>query len=258
VSVTDVVRAAFGEVEDYQRVALREIEPAMVVGLVTADLAHLVAELVENALTFSPPQWAVEIAGRRLDDGGYRLAIIDAGEGMTPEVLAQANRRLAGEESFTVAPSKYLGHYVAGNLAARHGIRVRLDRGPSGHGTIATIDLPRAMLTDEAPAGAGGNSATVAPTPLAAGPGHAATRPGAGGWLAAVPPAPPHAAHSTGGSAPVSAGAPGPGRAPMTGAAPAHAPSPTAAFPGADPVPGGAPVALPGSVVDGFWGPPGR
>jgi hypothetical protein len=134
--------------------ALREIEPATVVGSAAADLAHLVAELVENALTFSPAQWAVEIAGHWRPDGGYTLAMIDAGEGMTPETLDQANRRLAGAESFTVAPSKYLGHYVAGNLAARHSISVRLDRGRGGHGTVATIDMPRTLLTQDAPPGA--------------------------------------------------------------------------------------------------------
>ncbi len=197
VRVIDAVRAAFGEVEDYQRVALREIDAATVVGSVTADLAHLIAELVENALTFSPPQWAVEIAGRRREDGGYRLAIIDAGEGMTPGALAQANRRLAGDESFTVAPSKYLGHYVAGNLAARHGIRVHLDRGPSGHGTVATIDLPPSLLTDDTTAGALGDGTGFDPGP-----------PPPDGWQ----------------------------RTPQ-------------------PVPGpAAPAALPGPVVDGFWG----
>ena len=163
VRLTDVVRAAFGEVEDYQRVALREIEPATVVGSATADLAHLVAELVENALSFSPAQWAVEIAGRWRPDGGYTLAIIDAGEGMTPVALDQANRRLAGAESFTVAPSKHLGHYVAGNLAVRHGISVRLDRGRGAHGTVATIDLPPTLLTQDVPSGSLGPGADFDP-----------------------------------------------------------------------------------------------
>jgi signal transduction histidine kinase len=163
VRLTDVVRAALGEVEDYQRVGLREIEPATVVGPATADLAHLVAELVENALAFSPAQWAVEVAGHWRRDGGYTLAIIDAGEGMTPEALDQANRRLAGAESFTVAPSTYLGHYVAGNLAARHGISVRLDRGRGGHGTVASIDMPPALLTQDAPSGARGPGGVFEP-----------------------------------------------------------------------------------------------
>ena len=74
------------------------------------------------------------------------LAIIDFGLGMPEAEVAAANRRLAGAESFTVAPSKYLGHYVAGNLAARHGIRVHLQHSP-GTGITATVALPANLLT---------------------------------------------------------------------------------------------------------------
>jgi signal transduction histidine kinase len=159
VQLTDAIRAALGEVEDYQRVTVRAVEPATVVGSVAADLAHLLAELIENALVFSPPDQAVEIRGRAYSpntgpaghpDSGtaYTLAVIDSGLGMSPEEITRANRRLAGEESFTIAPSKYLGHYVAGNLAARHGIDVKLHDSP-GHGVTATVNLPAALLTDQ-------------------------------------------------------------------------------------------------------------
>jgi signal transduction histidine kinase len=147
VNVAAVVRAALGEVEDYQRVALREVEPATVKGSVAADLAHLLAELIENALTFSSPPTQVEVVGRRHPRDGYTLAIMDTGIGMSPDALDVANRRLAGAESFTVAPSKYLGHYVAGNLAARHGINVRLLSTPGRRGTTATVELPASVLT---------------------------------------------------------------------------------------------------------------
>src|SRR5690606_30710482 len=123
--------------------------PATVQGSAAADLAHLLAELIENALVFSSPDQAVDIRGRNRPDGGYTLAIIDSGLGMAPEDIAAANRRLAGAESFTVAPSKYLGHYVAGNLAARHGIQVRLDNSP-GNGITATVDLPPTLLSGQA------------------------------------------------------------------------------------------------------------
>jgi len=118
VAIVDVIRAAFGEVETYERATVRDVEPALVMGAVAADLAHLLAELLENALTFSPPEEKVEVRGRRRDDGSYTVAIVDAGFGMPDAELAQANRRLAGSESFTVAPSKYLGHYVAARLPA--------------------------------------------------------------------------------------------------------------------------------------------
>ena len=78
----------------------------------------------------------------------YTLAVIDSGLGMPPADIEAANRRLAGAESFTIAPSKYLGHYVAGNLAARHGIGVRLDASP-GNGITATVNIPPALLTTE-------------------------------------------------------------------------------------------------------------
>ncbi|HKH05558.1 MAG TPA: nitrate- and nitrite sensing domain-containing protein [Acidimicrobiales bacterium] len=145
VRLADVIRAALGEVEDYQRVTIRNVEPATILGSVAADLAHLCAEFIENALTFSPPDQDVEVRGRGRPDG-YTLAVIDNGFGMSADDLDQANRRLAGGESFTIAPSKYLGHYVAGNLAARHGILLRLGPTP-GHGVTATIELPSTLLT---------------------------------------------------------------------------------------------------------------
>jgi signal transduction histidine kinase len=147
VRITDAIRAALGEVEDYQRVVDRGVEPATVVGSAAADVAHLVAELIDNALIYSPPDQAVEIRGRHRPDG-YTLAIIDAGLGMPPDELERANRRLAGAESFTIAPSKYLGHYVAGNLAARHDIHVALHNSP-GHGITAIVTLPPTLLAEE-------------------------------------------------------------------------------------------------------------
>jgi signal transduction histidine kinase len=151
VRLTDVIRAALGEVEDYQRVTVRGVEPATIIGSAAADLAHLLAELIENALVFSPPDQTVDIRGRNRPgagdgDDGYVLAVIDGGLGMPSNDIAAANRRLAGAESFTIAPSKYLGHYVAGNLAARHNITVHLDNSP-GNGITATIDIPPALLT---------------------------------------------------------------------------------------------------------------
>ncbi len=147
VRLTDVIRAALGEVEDYQRVTVRGVEPATIIGSAAADLAHLLAELIENALVFSPPDQTVDIRGRNRPDG-YTLAIIDSGLGMPPTDVTAANRRLAGAESFTIAPSKYLGHYVAGNLAARHNIAVHLDNSP-GNGITATIDIPPTLLTTD-------------------------------------------------------------------------------------------------------------
>ena len=121
------------------------IDPnATIAGAAAADLAHLLAELIENALVFSPADSTVEVHGVRRPDR-YTLAVVDLGLGMPASDIDAANRRLAGAESFTIAPSKYLGHYVAGNLAARHGITVTL-RSARGFGVTATVELPDALL----------------------------------------------------------------------------------------------------------------
>ena len=145
--VADVVRAALSEVEDYQRVVVRHLEPAAITGAVAADVAHVLAELIENALSFSPPEQSVEVKGR-LTTTGYTVAIADNGLGMTADEVIRANRRLAGLESFTVAPSRYLGHYVAGHLASRMGLGVELQDSPAG-GITAKVDLPMGLLIDD-------------------------------------------------------------------------------------------------------------
>jgi hypothetical protein len=144
--VSDVVRAAVGEVEDFQRVVLHVDSTATISGSAAADLAHLLAELIENALVFSPPDRMVEVHGAPRH-GGYAVAVVDSGLGMPSEEIEAANRRLAGAESFTIAPSKYLGHYVAGNLAARHGITVKLHC-TRGFGVTATVELPDELLVN--------------------------------------------------------------------------------------------------------------
>ncbi len=149
VSMDDVIRAALGEVEDYRRVHIRNLEPAMVAGTAAAGVSHVLAELIENALHFSPPEAPVEIKGRRNADG-YVVAVDDDGIGMSAEDLDQANRRLSGAESYTVAPSRYLGHYVAGNLAVRFGINVRVQDSPAG-GVTATVAVPASLVDPAEP-----------------------------------------------------------------------------------------------------------
>lgn len=149
IAMADVLRAALSEVEDYQRVEIRTVDPATVPGRTATDLVHLLAELLENGLSFSPPGRPVEVHGR-MTRNGYLVVVIDQGIGMTGEERERANRRLAGEESYTVAPSRYLGHYVAGSLAQRIGVGVSLDESPTG-GIAAKIRIPSNVL-DEVPA----------------------------------------------------------------------------------------------------------
>ncbi|MGW7425998.1 ATP-binding protein [Streptomyces sp. NPDC054813] len=120
---------------------LAEIEPRRISGRAVAELSHLLAELVENALPFSPPDQPVDVHGWG-DGDDYCIAVVDHGVGMSPEGLARANARISGEEAFLVAPTRYLGHYVVGRLARRLGVEVLL----SGHprrGRIRSRHPPR-------------------------------------------------------------------------------------------------------------------
>lgn len=146
VRVGDVLRSAFAEVEDYRRVTLRRADEALVLGSVAAEISHLLAELVENALYFSPPGQEVEVQARSTGSQ-YHIAIIDQGIGMTPEEMATANARLRNEQSFLVSPTRDLGHYVVGRLAQRLGISVWLHDSPL-NGVTARIVLPTALLAE--------------------------------------------------------------------------------------------------------------
>jgi HAMP domain-containing protein/anti-sigma regulatory factor (Ser/Thr protein kinase) len=160
VPMYDIARASLAEVENYERVQIDVTDGIDVDGSIVADLTHLLAELVENALSFSPPTSPVEIVARDTFDG-VLIAVSDHGVGMPVERLEEANRQItlaAGEDE---TPSEFLGHYVVGRLAARHAISVELVEGAAG-GITARVLLPRV--------GAGSLSAapTAAPDPIAA------------------------------------------------------------------------------------------
>ena len=142
--IADVIRAAVSEVEEYRRVALRRVDDALVAGAVVSGVAHMLAELVENGLSFSPPDADVEIQGRRIGDS-YLIAITDQGIGMGREDLELANQRLRGEGDFITAPTRFLGHYVVGRLATDMDIDVQLAPSPVT-GVTARIVLPPSIV----------------------------------------------------------------------------------------------------------------
>jgi signal transduction histidine kinase len=146
--VADIIRAAISEVEEYRRVTLRRIDDAFVVGSCVTGLAHMVAELVENGLAFSPPDQDVEIQGRFVGNQ-YLVAITDQGVGMDPAEMARSNARLRGEEHFLLAPARFLGHYVVGQLARQMSIDVQLSPSPV-IGVTARVTLPPAVLANPA------------------------------------------------------------------------------------------------------------
>jgi signal transduction histidine kinase len=144
VSLTNVVRAAVSEVEDYARVEVRQLPEASVIGAAVADLTHLLAEIVENAAQFSPPHTRVRITGEPVGNG-YAVEVEDRGLGMGKETLAEANRRIEQSEALDLFDSDRLGLFVVSRLAARHGIKVHLRTSPYG-GTTAVVLLPTALL----------------------------------------------------------------------------------------------------------------
>ncbi|MGW6271166.1 sensor histidine kinase [Streptomyces sp. NPDC055060] len=156
VSLTNVVRAAVSEIEDYARVEVRQLPAAAVAGTAVADLTHLLAELVENAAQFSPPHTKVRVNGEPVGNG-YALEIEDRGLGMGPESLAEANHRIEQSQALDLFDSDQLGLFVVSRLAARHGIKVHLSTSPYG-GTTAVVLLPTALLQSTTPESPGAHT----------------------------------------------------------------------------------------------------
>ncbi len=153
VEIDNAVRGAFGEVENYERIEITSLTPAKIQGNVVADLTHLVAEILENAINFSEPDTQVLVSGRR-DGANYLITVIDEGIGMSPEELAENNTRIADPPPLERVPTRFLGLYVVGRLAERHGIGVRLSEAPH-RGVMARIEVPAELLageTESAPA----------------------------------------------------------------------------------------------------------
>ncbi|WP_257136161.1 nitrate- and nitrite sensing domain-containing protein, partial [Streptomyces sp. t99] len=146
IQLMDVVRAAVAEVEDYERIEVRRLARIGVGGPAVADLTHLIAELLENATVFSPPHTAVQVHGERVSNG-FTLEIHDRGLGMAPEVLLDANLRLAETPDFELSDTDRLGLFVVSRLAQRQNVRVSLQKSPYG-GTTAVVFIPAALLTD--------------------------------------------------------------------------------------------------------------
>ncbi|NED05201.1 HAMP domain-containing protein [Streptomyces sp. SID6648] len=145
VPLVDVLRAASSEVESYERIQLTGVPESEIHGQAVTDLVHLLAELLENATTFSSPQTKVKVTATRLPDGRVMVEIHDKGIGLTAEDFADINHKLANPPTVDAAVSQRMGLFVVGRLADRHGIRVQLR--PSGEqaGTTSLVMLPDAI-----------------------------------------------------------------------------------------------------------------
>ncbi|MFD3453832.1 ATP-binding protein [Streptomyces sp. NPDC058691] len=152
-ALTNVVRAALGQIEGYQRVRLYAETEAMVEPDIIGDLTLMVAELVENAVSFSPAGSPVEVTVRS-GDGDALIAVADHGLGMSAERLEEENARLIRRERLDLVPTKVLGLFVVGTLARRWDVGVTLSRTPGG-GVTAEVAIPATLLLSMSAVGSG-------------------------------------------------------------------------------------------------------
>ncbi|MCX4697152.1 HAMP domain-containing protein [Streptomyces sp. NBC_01352] len=157
-ALTNVVRAALGQIEGFQRVHLHAGTEAMVEPDIIGDLTLMVAELVENAVSFSPAGSPVEVTVRDGAEGAL-VIVADHGLGMSTERLEEENARLIRRERLDLVPTKVLGLFVVGTLARRWEVSVTLSRTPGG-GVTAEVAIPSSLLLTMSPvAVASGGSA---------------------------------------------------------------------------------------------------
>jgi signal transduction histidine kinase len=147
VRMVDVMRGAIAEVEDYARVSVATRSQAALTGSAVADVIHLLAELIENATTLSPPYTSVRVSGDTVANG-FAIEVEDRGLGISPPRLAELNDRLSNPPEFNPSDSEQLGLFVVSQLAKRHGIRVTLKASPYG-GTAAVVLIPHHLVVTE-------------------------------------------------------------------------------------------------------------
>src|SRR6266536_1228509 len=144
VPMVDVIRGAVSEVKDYARVDTEAVTDLALVGRAVADTIHLLAELIENAASFSPPDGRVRVCGE-LVPNGFAIEVEDRGMGMSTDAIDEANLRLAKPPEFDPATGTRLGMFVVAHLSAHHGIAVRLRPSPYG-GIIAVVLVPPELV----------------------------------------------------------------------------------------------------------------
>jgi len=149
VPLATVVNAAASEVEDYARIVAEDLPEIEIVGAVAGDLVHLLAELLDNALRYSPPVSHVRVSATRTGNGGLVLEIEDEGLGMADGDLRVANTRLQSGGEVNPYTARHMGLFVVGKLAAQHGLAVRLRTtvaAQPGSGTTAGVFIPAESL----------------------------------------------------------------------------------------------------------------
>jgi signal transduction histidine kinase len=152
VPVAAIINAAASEVEDYARIVTASVPDSEVLGIVAGDLVHLLAEILDNALRYSPPISQVRVSAVHTGNGGLVFEVSDIGLGMAESDLRVANVRLQSGGEVNPYTARHMGLFVVGRLAAQHGLIVRLRSTVAGEpnsGTTAGIFLPAALLLEQ-------------------------------------------------------------------------------------------------------------
>ncbi|MGW4098587.1 MULTISPECIES: sensor histidine kinase [unclassified Mycobacterium] len=180
VALPDMLRAAMSEVEEYRRVQVGHMADVSIAGSAASDIGHLIAELLDNALRYSPPDSPVLVTVGRAVDAGLLVEVADRGLGMPKDDLTAANERLALGGEVTSETAKRMGLFVVGRLARRHEATVRL-RTTSAlterPGVTASVHLPGTLVSpigmgetlDDLRTGSFSESSLADPRPRAAG-----------------------------------------------------------------------------------------
>ncbi|WP_328711316.1 ATP-binding protein [Nocardia salmonicida] len=158
VPLSDMLWSAVSQVEDYQRVEIGNVPDGIVAGESAVDIEHLLAELIDNALRYSPPSTSVAVIVGRAVDSGYLIEITDRGLGMSADDLQTTNDRLASGGEVTIETARRMGLFVVGRLAKRHTITVSLRRTSGAApqpGITASVHLPSALVAPSPPVSSG-------------------------------------------------------------------------------------------------------
>ncbi|MDH6247561.1 sensor histidine kinase [Mycobacterium sp. OTB74] len=148
VPVAAVINAAASEVEDYTRVVTETAPDSEIQGSMAGDLVHVLAELLDNALSYSPPNSQVRVSAVHAPDGALIIEVSDRGLGMSDGDLRMANVRLQSGGEVDAYTARHMGLFVVGRLATQHGLVVRLRRTVENQpdsGTTAGIYVPAAL-----------------------------------------------------------------------------------------------------------------
>ena len=184
-SLVDVIRAGVSAVEHYARVELGTVASLGVVGFAADDVSRLLAELLDNATSHSPPTSQVTVSAHLTEQGSVLVRVEDAGIGLPAARLSALNERLASAPVLDRNAVQHMGLAVVRRISARHGVRVWLSR-RAPHGTIASALLPAALVQETPSANRTGpnrprKEAKPAPAPARA------TRPGGNGTGRSIP-----------------------------------------------------------------------